>query len=89
MFWQLHQMATTYRVRPSDFLDLSSSWDAFCVDRATFMYGTALSAELEEAGSNPKIKNKRSAERARQQVLDRWFPEARTKKKFADPGKRN
>lgn len=83
MLWQLYQMATTYQIRPSDLVGLSNDWEAFCLDRAVFLFGTALSNDLE----GQEGKNKKDVKRKREQVLERWFPEARKKKKFRSPGK--
>ena len=52
------------------------------MDRATYLFGSALNNELEsvEGKNNNEISRKRKA------VLERWFPEARAKKKFRSPG---
>jgi hypothetical protein len=65
-------------------LNLSSDWQAFCLDRAVAVFGNTLSAELEDVEG----KNKKQIIRKREQILRRWIPEASETRKFADPGRR-
>jgi hypothetical protein len=48
------------------------------------VFGNTLQSELDEVEG----KKKKDIKRKRQVIFDRWFPEAREKRKFADPGRR-
>lgn len=82
--WQLFNLAKTYHCRASDLLGIENTWDRFKVDRSVAVFGNALKAELEEVEG----KKKKEIQKKRDQVLSRWFPEARSAepKKFKDPG---
>ena len=82
MLWQLFNLSQTYRVLPSELLGLTNTHAAWQVNRSVAVFGTSLKAELDEVEG----KNKREIKRKRDQVLARWFPEARSEKKFKDPG---
>lgn len=81
--WQTYNLAKTYGCRASEILGIENTWTAFQVDRSVAVFGNALKAELEEVEG----KKKREVQKKREQILNRWFPEARSgKKKFKDPG---
>lgn len=84
MLWQMFNLAKTWTCRPSDLVNVQSDWTAFCFDRAVATFGNALQAELDsvEGKNNKVIASKR------EQVLRKWIPEARSTRKFKDPGKR-
>lgn len=71
------------RCRPSDMLSLTGSIRRYFFDRAVWLFGSTLDSELEASAQN--CKDDREMLRARQMVLNRWFPEQR---KFLDPARR-
>jgi hypothetical protein len=65
---------------------IGSGLVAYCFDRAVWLFGSTLDAELEE--STHGCKDEKSMTRARMRVMDRWFPENRgAKGRFKDPAK--
>lgn len=82
--WQLYNLAKTWGCRPSELLNLSSDFDAYCLDNAVATFGNHLSAELESVEG----KNKREMERKREAILRRYIPQQAKARKFKDPGKR-
>lgn len=78
-------MAQTFRCLPSDLLHIEDPYDAFRLDRAVWLFGTTLKAELE----SQKGKNEKEIERKQDRVLKKWIPElAASPTKYRDPGKR-
>lgn len=74
------------RVRPSEMLFISDRLAAYCLDRAVWLFGSTLDTELE--GCTTKCKTEKDMIRARQRVMDRWFPEQKfAKGRFRDPAK--
>lgn len=77
-------------VAPSLQLGLTpGSYEAYCLDQATWYLGTTISSELEKAGQK-KVKGEANAEAARKRVLNKYLnpstPGAAPKKgQFADP----
>lgn len=70
--------------RPSELLRISGSIRQYCLDRAIWLFGSTLDAELEK--SLEGCTTDREMNRARQSVLDRWFPEQLTAPgRFKDP----
>lgn len=84
MLWQTYNLAKTWGCRPSELMGITSDWTAFCFDRAVATFGNALQNELDsvEGKNNKTIRSKR------EQVLRKWIPEARSTRRFKDPGKR-
>jgi hypothetical protein len=81
----MHNLALTYRCRPSELLGITNTHAAFCYDRATAIFGNTLKQELDEVEG----KKKQEIKKKRDQILRRWFPEARSKEQqFRDPGSR-
>lgn len=84
MLWQTYNLAKTWGCRPSALMGIESDWTAFCFDRAVATFGNSLQNELDSVEG----KNQKTIASKREQVLRKWIPEARTTRKFKDPGKR-
>lgn len=91
MMWQLHNISKTYKCRPSELLGLGNTHAAFTLDRACAIFGSALEEEL----NSVKGKKDTDIKRKRDQILRRWFPEARDEekapeqRKYRDPGSKS
>jgi hypothetical protein len=91
--WQLHNISKTYKCRPSELVGLGNTHAAFSLDRACAVFSSALEEELNEVEGKKKDQIKRK----RDQILRRWFPEAREEekapttpeRKYRDPGSRS
>jgi hypothetical protein len=79
-------MAKEWSCRPSEILAVADPVTAFCFDRAVYLFGTALSSELE----NVKAKTDKERKNKQDRILSKWIPEAkaRQKSKFKDPASR-
>lgn len=96
-------------MKPSDLLGIGgsgradASFRAFSVDRAVWLFGSAIESDLNEAeekvdrqyknakGKGAAEKTSKAKAKARQQVLDKYLnvgPVADAKGKFADPASR-
>lgn len=82
--WRTYNLAKTWGCRPSELLGISSDWTAYCFDSAVAVFGSHLSAELEDVEG----KNKKEIQRKRETILRRYIPEKTKAQKFKDPGKR-
>lgn len=80
--WEAWTLAKAYGKRPSEIYFIQEEVAAYCFDRAVHHFGSGLEAALNEAGA--KAKNERAAQRARQQVLNKWLG---VKPKFRNPPK--
>lgn len=76
-------MAKAYRARPSEIYGLRNDVEAWCFDRAVFLFGSQLEHELREAGRGAKTDAK--AKQKQMQVLDRWLSDPDAPRKFKDP----
>lgn len=81
-------MALQYRCRPSEFLGLTNSHEAFTVDRACATFGGTVKAELDSVTG----KKKNVIQQKRDDILKRFIPEASSKesegtlkRKFREP----
>lgn len=89
LLWEAHNLAKTYRVRPSELYDIDDPMAAFCFDRAVARFGNALSAELEGV-HEPKDKDGKKTEAKRLRILRKWIPEtsaASANTGYRDPAK--
>lgn len=73
-------MAKAYHLRPSEIYGITDEIAAWSFDRAVFLFGSELQAELEEASSGAK--NKGQARQRQQRVLSKWLG---GKQQFKDP----
>jgi hypothetical protein len=88
-------MATTYHVRPSELLSVrDNSYLAFCIDRAVWVFGTCLDADMDSAQEDPALGKAPTREQlieARKRVFDLYMnikpDESKTppKGRYADP----
>ncbi len=80
----MHNLAKTYRCRPSDLLGLTNTWDAFAFDSAVAVFSNKVESEMDSV----KGRTDKAKQNARDAVLRRYIPELAKARKFADPGKR-
>lgn len=80
MLWEAWKLSQAYRTRPSDLYAIRDEVRAWSFDRAVYLFGSQLEAELETAGQ--EAKSKAQARSARQRVLSRWLG---VEQKFRDP----
>lgn len=84
--WMLDKLATRYRVRPSELLDIEHPYDAYCLDEAVMTFCAGVEQKLEEV---PTPKGKRGSERRQrnqQRMLNRVLGiQEQDVKKFRDP----
>lgn len=81
--WNLSQ---ALRTRPSDILGLSDKIQCYYFDKAVWIFGTEVEADIER--SSAKAKTDRGREQKRIQVLRKWIPEFSEQRKFKDPALR-
>lgn len=83
--WQAYQLAKDLRCRPSELYGLTDTVQAFCFDRAVVIFGSALSAAMD----NAKGKTDKAVQASRRKIFKKWIPEATDsagpKKRFRDP----
>lgn len=78
-------MSQKLRVTPSELLHLDNPVLAYCFDRAVWLFGSSVEAELnavESSGKNPK-----SVPGRKQMVLNKWIPakNGNARGRFRDP----
>ena len=83
-------MATKFQTRPSQFLGISDTLQAFFFDKAVFYFGSTIEADLEEYTKDRSTKNPDKPEvkkRKREMRLAVWLtePNEEGKPKFRDP----
>lgn len=72
-------------VTPSQILGLTpGSYEAYCLDQATWYFGTVIQNELEKAGQK-KQKGQAAIESARKRVLKKYLEGSDAKGLYADP----
>lgn len=79
-------MGQAWRTRPSELYCIEDPYEAFRFDRAVFLFGTALTAELDKQEG----KNSKEIQKARDRVFAKWIPTEASKgpQQFRDPSKR-
>lgn len=75
-------MAKEFQARPSDLYGIRDDYDAFCFDRAIYLFGNYVESEVEKAGKKGKTEEQRknSAEARLNSLLS-----GEEGKKYADP----
>lgn len=73
--------AQTWRVRPSQLLDVQDSYAAFCIDSAIWELGTHIEGELDKV----KGRSERSVQAGREAKLKALLSDKPETKQFADP----
>lgn len=71
MLWEAWKLAKAYRTRPSDLYGIRDEVAAWCFDRAVFLFGTELEAELRDAADGAK--NKQQSSSRQQRVIAKWL----------------
>jgi hypothetical protein len=62
---------------------LRDDYEAWCFDRAVFLFGSQLEHELRESAESAKTRTK--ALQNQRRVLDRWLSDGDTPRRFKDP----
>lgn len=81
--WEAWRLSKAYQVRPSEFYGIHDEFEAWCFDRAVFLFGSSLDSELREAADGAK--NKNQSRQRQQRVLDRWLRDEDQPRQFKDP----
>lgn len=69
--WEAWKLSQTYRTRPSELYGIDDEVTAWCFDRAVYLFGSQLDAELREASDGAKSKSQ--ARSRSQRVLTKWL----------------
>lgn len=78
--WEAWTISRAYRVLPSDLYFIHDEVAAWSFNRAVYLFGSELDAELQAAGDGAK--NQMQAQARRQAVLNRWLG---APQQFKDP----
>ncbi len=84
--WSLRVLSKDLQTRPSDLLAIRNPLVRYYFDHAVWLFGSAVEADLEEAGR--KAKNERLATARRLMAMNRWVPSKDGKGIFRDPASR-
>lgn len=80
MLWEAWRLAKAYTCRPSEIYAIKDEVTAYSFDRAVYLFGSQLEAELKTAAKDAK--SDIQANGRRQRVLAKWLG---TQAKFKDP----
>lgn len=80
MLWEAWRLAKAYMTRPSEIYGIRDEVTAYSFDKAVYMFGSNLDAELKKAGKDAK--SDAQANGRRQRVLAKWLG---GKQQFKDP----
>ena len=80
MLWEAWRLAKAYMTRPSEIYGVRDEVAAYSFDKAVYMFGSNLDAELQKAGR--EAKSDAQANGRRQRVLAKWLG---TKAQYKDP----
>ena len=80
--WEAWKISKAYRLRPSELYGIKDELKAWSFDRAVWLFGSNLEAELEEAANDAK--NKGQAESKQRRVLAKWLGGG--VQQYRDPG---
>lgn len=69
--WEAWRLSRAYHCRPSELYGIGHPVQAFFFDRALWLYGTTLEADLEKVAA--KAKKPKQAEQAQIRVLQKWL----------------
>jgi hypothetical protein len=78
--WEAWRLSKAYRCRPSELYGIQDAVTAWSFDRACWLFGSQLDAELAEAEQGAKSKSQ--ANGRRQRVIAKWLG---GKQQFRDP----
>jgi hypothetical protein len=78
--WEAWLLAKAYRKTPSELYFIHDEVAAWCFNRAVYMFGSELDAELQAAGDGAK--NQMQAQARRQRVMSLWLG---APQQFKDP----
>jgi hypothetical protein len=71
MLWEAWRLAKAYTTRPSEIYGIKDEVTAYSFDKAVYMFGSNLDAELKKAGQGAK--SDAQANGRRQRVLANWL----------------
>lgn len=84
--WNLHNLSSKLKVRPSELVDIQESYAAFCFDQAVMYLGSYIQSELDSVkrGNGKDADKHRAAQQAA--LLDKLlYGEKSTTPQFKDP----
>lgn len=56
--WSLYNMAITWRVRPSEMLNIENTYHAWCLDEAVYQFGGTIHSRLDRiTGKDDRVVN--------------------------------
>lgn len=67
--WETYLTSKTFNIRPSELLDVSDPYAAYCVDSAVGMFGRTLESELNAVEG----KGQKNIQMKRERLLRRWM----------------
>lgn len=79
--WTLYSQAKAWTVRPSELLDVSDGWAAYCLDNAVWTFGEWVISELDKVPSAKKQETTNKRREAKLKAILADKPELA----FADP----
>lgn len=78
--WEAWNLAKAYHRRPSEIYGIRDEVAAWCFDRAVFMFGSEVEADVREAVDGAK--NKQQATARQQRAMAKWLG---GEQRFRDP----
>jgi hypothetical protein len=81
--WALYREAETWSTSPSVLLGVDDEYVAYCLNQAVTYFGKSVEAKMDKAAA--RAKNEKSAQAARQRVLDSILKPKSKGSGFADP----
>lgn len=84
--WNLWRMSQSLGRTPSELLRIANSAKAFFFDRAVWLFGSTLEAEMEAVTKN--VTKAKVAEAKQQAVLAKWLAPSGVKGLYRDPARR-
>lgn len=85
MLWEAWKISKAYSKTPAEIYSIKDEYAAWCFNRAVFLFGTTLEAEIEEVQN--KAKNQRQAQFRLTNLLNKWLymPGEDVKGRYRDP----
>lgn len=77
-------MSQSYKKLPSELLFIETPFDAFCLNRAVWLFGSTVDGKMEAVEG----KTSKEIQKKRLKVLNKYVPQAADASGFADPAKR-
>lgn len=84
--WNLWRMSQSLGRTPSELLYITGTAKAFFFDRAVWLFGSTLEAEIETSTKN--LTKAKAIEAKQQMVLSKWLAPSGVKGLYRDPARR-